>query len=135
MPLFTRYERLTCKPLPKQYPWYVLLFCCLFSSKSFAQTFIVKDSPVIAGTTVVIPGKQYVRSGYHNLFWGKHYREEWGTAIRVNNFYLDTALGGLEPVKAGGSRQSMGLRLKAKNGKEYVLRSIDKDFGNGLPDM
>jgi hypothetical protein len=99
---------------------------------SNAQTIIVKDSPVIAGTTVVIAGKHYVRSGYHNFFWGKHYRKEWGTPIRVNNFYIDTAYGGLEVVKESGSRQSMGIRLKSKAGKEYVLRSVDKDFGNGL---
>jgi hypothetical protein len=102
---------------------------------SIAQTTIVKDADPVDGTTVVIPGKKYDRSGYHNFFWGKHYRKEWSTPIRVKNFYLDTAKGGLTTVKEAGSRQSMGLRLKDKNGREYVLRSIDKDFGNGLPDI
>ena len=108
---------------------FLLNIICISSN---AQTTVVKDSVNIAGTTVVIAGKQYVRSGYHNFFWGKHYRKEWGTPIRVNNFYLDTAYGGLEVVKESGSRQSMGIRLKSKAGKEYVLRSVDKDFGNGL---
>ena len=97
-----------------------------------AQTFIVNDSPVIKGTTVVIPGKEYKRSGFHNFFWGKHYREEWCTAIRVKNFYAEMTAGGLTPVKEGGGRQSKNLRLKNKNGKEYVLRSVNKDFGRGL---
>jgi len=92
------------------------------------------DSAVVPGTTVVYPGLEYQRSGYHNFWWGQHYRKEWATAVRAKNFYLDTAKGGLQVVKEGGSRQSMGLRLQDKNGKEYVLRSIDKDFRNGLPE-
>jgi hypothetical protein len=100
-----------------------------------AQTTIVTDSPFIKGTTVVIPGKEYKRSGYHNFFFGSHYRKEWATPIRVNNFYIDTAMGGLMPLQESGSRQSRGLRLKNSQGKEYVLRSVNKDFGNGLPEI
>ena len=100
-----------------------------------SQTFIVKDSPFVKGTTVVIPGKEYKRSGYHNFFWGYHYRKEWNTPIRIENFYLDTAKGGLIPFKEGGGRQSKSLRLKNPAGKEYVLRSVNKDFGRGLRDM
>ena len=100
-----------------------------------AQTAIVIDSPFVRGTTVVIPGKEYRRSGWHNFFWGKHYRKEWNTAFRAENFYIDTALGGLVPTREGGGRQSKNLRLKAKNSKEYVLRSVNKDFSRGLDNM
>ena len=34
---------------------------------SRSQTYIVNDSPFIKGTTVVIPGKEYKRSGYTRL--------------------------------------------------------------------
>lgn len=111
----------------------IVLFMVCHTVRS--QTFIVKDSPFIKGTTVVIPGREYKRSGWHNIFWGKHYRREWNTAFRVENFYLDTAAGGLTAFKEGGGRQSKSLRLKDKNGKEYVLRSVNKDFGRGLKDM
>lgn len=97
-----------------------------------SQTYIVNDSPFVKGTTVVIPGKEYKRSGYHNFFWGRHYRKEWSTAIRVDNFYLDTAKGGLTPLQEGGGRQSKTLRLKGSRGKEYVLRGVNKDFGRAL---
>lgn len=86
-------------------------------------------------TSVAIPGKKYVRSGYHNFFWGKHYRKEWGTSVTVNNFYLDSNFGGLQPYKISGSRQTSGLRLKNKAGKEYVLRSVDKDFSSGFSEI
>lgn len=113
--------------------------CCVFLMLGLqnalqSQTFIVKDSPVIKGTTVVVPGKEYKRSGFHNFFWGSHYRKEWSTPFRVENFYLDTARGGLVPFKEGGGRQTKSLRLKDKNNKEYVLRSVNKDFGKGLPE-
>jgi len=94
----------------------LLIFICVAAS-SQSQTIIMLDSPVVNATTVVYPGLEYQRSGYHNLWWGKHYRKEWATAVRVNNFYLDTAKGGLTVVKEGGSRQSMGLRLKERKGK------------------
>jgi len=113
----------------------VALLLCFFLFTGIdakSQTIIMLDSAEVPGTTVVYPGLEYQRSGYHNFWWGRHYRKEWTTAIRVNNFYLDTAKGGLDVVKEGGSRQSMGLRLEDKKGKEYVLRSIDKDFRNGL---
>ena len=99
-----------------------------------AQTTVVNDAPVVKGTTVVIAGKEYRRSGYHNFFWGDHYRKEWTLPVRVNNFYLDTAKGGLTPTETGGGRQTKTLRLKNKSGREYVLRSIDKNFGQALPD-
>ncbi|MEP7375441.1 MAG: BamA/TamA family outer membrane protein [Chitinophagaceae bacterium] len=111
----------------------ILLIVLCYAGQS--QTYIVKDSPFIKGTTVVIPGREYKRSGWHNIFWGKHYRKEWNTAFRVKNFYLDTATGGLNPMKEGGGRQSKSLRLEDKNGKEFVLRSVNKDFGKGLKDM
>ena len=100
-----------------------------------SQTVIVNDSPFVKGTTVVIPGKEYTRSGYHNFFWGYHYRNVWATPVRVKKFFLDTEKGGLTPVKEGGGRQSKSLRLKDPAGKEYVLRSVNKDFGRGLKDM
>jgi len=114
----------------------ILLFIStlLFSRVSTAQTTIVSDSPSIKGTTVVIPGLEFKRSGYHNLWWGKHYRNEWITPVRVKNLYIDTTMGGIAPTEESGSRQTQGLRLKDSKGKEYVLRSIDKDFGRAFPD-
>ncbi|MFN2440738.1 MAG: hypothetical protein ABR503_16155, partial [Chitinophagaceae bacterium] len=81
----------------------------------------------------VVAGSQYDRSSVHEFFWGRHYRKEWITPVSVPQFFLDTAAGGLKPYEAGGGRQSKTLRLQNANGKEYVLRSIDKTFGGALP--
>ena len=113
----------------------VLLVLTLSAQTVVAQTIIVKDSSLINGTTVVYAGKQYLKNGFHNAIVGKHYRSEWATPIRVNNFYLDTAKGGLEIVKEADTRYSYGLLLQDKNRKQYVLISIDKDFGRGFDDI
>ena len=88
-----------------------------------------------AAQNVVVAGKEYSRSGFHNWMWGKHYRKEWTTPASFPSFYLDTAAGGLTPYQAGGGRQSKSLRLHDKNGKEYVIRSINKSFGGALPEI
>ena len=112
--------------------FFIALIFLSFTVRS--QTTVVTDSPFIKGTTVVIPGLKFKKSGYHNFWSGKHYRKEWATPVRIENFYLDTALGGLVPTEESGSRQTQGLRLKSSNGKEYVLRSVDKDFSRAFPD-
>ncbi len=87
----------------------------------------IKDTTIKYSKTV-IAGKQYQRSSLHQKFWGAHYRREWTTPVSVPLFYLDTAAGGLKPYASGGGRQTKTLRLRNTNGKEYVLRSIDKTF-------
>lgn len=82
---------------------------------------------------VVVAGSEYSRSGLHNWAWGKHYRPEWVTPIRVETINLDTFAGGLKPYQRGGARQSKTLRLRNPVNKEYVMRSVNKSFGNALP--
>jgi hypothetical protein len=87
-----------------------------------------------SGYATVVAGKEYQASGFKQLFLGKHYRKEWTTPVRVKVLNLDT-LGGLTPTEQGGGRQTKTLRLKSAKGKEYVLRSIDKDYGRALPEI
>lgn len=83
----------------------------------------------------VVAGEQYAKSGVHQFLWGAHYRKEWTTPVRVKVINLDTVAGGLIATQQGGGRQTKTLRLRGANGKEYVLRSIAKDFKAALPDV
>jgi hypothetical protein len=84
---------------------------------------------------VTLPaGKQYIASGSKMFWWGEHYRREWATEVRFPVLNLDTAKGGLTPQKAGGGHQTKTLRLLAGDGKEYVLRTIDKSLDVLIPD-
>ncbi|WP_460608136.1 hypothetical protein [Hymenobacter terrigena] len=85
-------------------------------------------------TTVrLAAGPQYARSAVWKFFFGKHYRSVWATPVTVPVLRLATAVpGGLVPMQAGGSYQSHTLRLHAPDGREYVLRSVDKDMSAAL---
>src|SRR5688500_1939407 len=82
----------------------------------------------------IVAGSQYATSSQHQKRWGKHYREEWNTPVKVKVVMLDTLEGGLTAYQEGGGRQSKTLRLRDAKGREYVLRSIDKSFGKALPE-
>ena len=79
--------------------------------------------------------KQYDRKPSYQKKWGEHYRKEWSTPVKFRIVKLDTLAGGLTPYESGGGRQSKSLRLRDKDGREYVLRSIDKSFGKALPEI
>lgn len=108
----------------------LLLFFILFIGMSgvFAQE-------RISGQKQVVAGAQYKRSSFHQWLWGKHYRKDWATPVMVPTLDLSTVNGGLVAYEKGGGRQSKSLRLRNPQGKEYVLRSIDKSFGKALPDI
>lgn len=82
----------------------------------------------------VVAGSEYKAGGLKRAFLGKHYRAEWTEATWVPVLNLDT-LGGLTPVQQGGGRQTHTLRLKDAQGRQYVLRSVDKDYGGALPEI
>lgn len=86
-------------------------------------------------SVLVVAGAKYARSPFHNFLFGKHYREDWVTPVMMPVVYLDTLAGGVRPYETGGSRQTKTLKLHDKQGKEYVIRSIDKSYGQALPEI
>jgi hypothetical protein len=76
----------------------------------------------IAANTQYDKAKKFKR-----LMLGDHYRKEWATPVDIEILDMDTEAGGLTPVKLGGGLQTSSLRLKGANGKQYVLRSVNKD--------
>ena len=81
----------------------------------------------------VAPGPQYARGAVWRTFFGQHYRTWWNAPVTVPVLHLATAVpGGLVPLQAGGSYQTHTLRLRASDGREYVLRSVDKDMSAAL---
>ncbi len=66
------------------------------------------------------------KSGLYRTIWGDRYRSYYGTKVKVPTVRLDTLFGGLVPVRKGGGHQSKSLRLRHKDGKEYVMRALRK---------
>ncbi len=114
--------------------FFTLISFSLYSS-GYTQQKSIDDTLTEPGYKIMAAGKQYGKSAFHQWLWGKHYRKEWITPVKVKVVYLDTLVGGLKPYQQGGGRQSKTLRLRDSKGKEYVLRSIDKSFGGALPEI
>ncbi len=64
---------------------------------------------------------------------GQNYRKDWATPITVPVFDIATEKGGLKILKRGGGQQTRSLRLEAKDGKQYVLRSVEKYTEKAIP--
>jgi hypothetical protein len=84
---------------------------------------------------IVKAGEQYNTSSFHQWLWGHRYRKEWNTPVNIRYLNLDSAGGGLTPVRLGGGRQSTTLHLIGANGKQYVFRSIDKSYTGAIPEQ
>ncbi|MFD2719970.1 hypothetical protein ACFST9_14675 [Hymenobacter monticola] len=85
-------------------------------------------------TVRTVAGAQYERGRLHRWLWGTHYRTIWATPVTVPVLHLATAVpGGFTPLREGGSFQTKNLRLETPTGRQYVLRSVDKDATHALP--
>ena len=120
-----------------------LVFCCfLFTSilycgcRSTSGLYLSPEQLLQADSSSakVIANPYYAKaSGFKRFLLGHHYRKEWATPVDVEVINFDTTAGGLTPDKLGGGKQTKSLRLKGANGKEYVLRSVNKDPSKALP--
>ena len=115
----------------------ILIFICPgltgFTQEARIETVIVDSSE--PGFRTVIAGIEYKKGPLHRFLWGSHYRKEWTTPVRIPVINLDTVKGGLKATEQGGGRQTKTLRLKNAKGKEYVLRSVNKDYRGALPEI
>ncbi|MFC6999862.1 hypothetical protein [Rufibacter roseus] len=84
-------------------------------------------------TITVTAGEHYLKSGFHQFWWGKHYRKVWAEPVEAPLFWVKEFKGGVTPIKQGGSFQTKNLRLEDSLGREFVLRSVDKDPSKALP--
>jgi len=94
---------------------------------------VAEDFPAIPDSVQMpVSRDDYTRGALWNFFWGKHYREVYNAEVKVPSLKLDEFKGGVKPGQRGGGYQTNSLRLEAKDGKEYVVRAIDKDASRTL---
>lgn len=77
-------------------------------------------------TTAIYSETQTQKTGFHRFLFGQHYRKYYSLPIEVPITTIDTLFGGLKPKRAGGGHQSRSLQLIDKDGKEYVMRALEK---------
>jgi len=76
--------------------------------------------------TSVYTKNEIDKSRFFKGVWGERYRKYYGIEVNAPTVNLDSIMGGLKPVKKGGGHQSQSLRLRAKDGREYVMRALRK---------
>ncbi|WP_291138555.1 metallophosphoesterase [Flavobacterium sp. UBA7663] len=107
------------------------------NSKVEFQTTVIKPNQVVSKDIVaqkfqdsiqvsIYTDKETSKSRFYSFLWGNRYRKYYSTPITAKVVTLDTLLGGLTPIRKGGGTQSRTLRLKAKDGKQYVMRAMKK---------
>ena len=106
---------------------------CAISQLSHGDSTVHKQSGSVDSVRMPFSTK-YKASGSKEFFWGKHYRKEWGTIVSFPVLDMKTFKGGLTPDKLGGGHQSKSLRVIAGDGKEYVLRTVEKDLTPLIPE-
>ncbi len=95
---------------------------------SFAEYYDKKET-----VTKPLSAYDYEKSGIWRSIWGEHYRKVYATPIEVPKLDLSKYAGGLKPTKMGGGYQSNSLRLEDSQGREYAIRSIEKDPNRTAP--
>ena len=86
-------------------------------------------------TVVVYPNGDIYQAGKFKRFWfGNNYREEWVTPIEIPLFDFRNENGKMKIIKQGGNFQTTTLRLEDEAGKEWVLRSVDKNASDRIPE-
>lgn len=115
----------------------------VFNKNLLNFTVIEKDEKIVApptvayayeDTVVVAASDQYKNpNGLRRFMLGSNYRKEWGTEIPIKVFNINKEKGGFTIKSLGGGKQTRSLKLVDKNGKEWSLRSIDKDPEKAVP--
>jgi hypothetical protein len=87
-------------------------------------------------SVTVVSGAHYDANWLHARILGENYRTVWTTPIRVPVLDLCTFAGGLTAIPRPdtvGGKQTLSIRFRGGNGREYVFRSVDKDPTLVLP--
>ncbi|WP_353197150.1 BamA/TamA family outer membrane protein [Parapedobacter defluvii] len=71
---------------------------------------------------------------FHRKWFGENYRKEWAAQTKLPVLRLSELHGGLRPLKKGGGMQTVSLRLEDPTGKQWVLRSVNKQAESLLPE-
>ncbi len=98
------------------------------SAQELAAGLNYADSTVLtsASRQYLIPEKKYG-------LLGANYRKVWAAELELPVFDIGQEHGGLRVVQRGGGMQTKSLRLEADNGKQYVLRSVEKFAKTAVP--
>lgn len=77
----------------------------------------------------------YSKSKFVRFWMGDNYREIWNTQVTLPVFDIGSEKGGLTIIQRGGGQQTRSVRMEDKDGKQYVLRSVNKYVEKALDEQ
>ncbi len=78
--------------------------------------------------------KKYAKASKTKRFFnGNNYRAEWAQPVKLKVFRVKEEMGGFKVTGIGGGHQTRSLKLADKDGREWSLRSVNKDLTKILP--
>lgn len=91
--------------------------------------------PPFTTSEITLPANaDFAAGSFKKKILGSQYRDMWTTPVKVPIIDLATTFGGLTPIKKGGGFASNSLRMEDGDGRNYILRSINKDYRKLVPD-
>jgi hypothetical protein len=98
----------------------------------FPSALLLAQVPPATDSVVVVASGKYGDPPVLKRFLlGKNYREVWRTPVKLPVFHIKDY--GFRIIELGGGQQTKSLKLEDKKGREWALRTIDKDVDGALP--
>lgn len=80
-----------------------------------------------------IPNPAFKANAFKKWLLGANYRDIWTKPLVTPILHLKEEQQGLSIIQRGGGQQTLSLRYKASNGKEFVTRSVEKYPESAVP--
>ncbi len=110
-----------------------IIFKKILYFKKASEQIKMPDSLQLPDSLIAAASRKYSVSETAHAWLGKNYREVWSMPVKAPVFDINTKKGGLKIIKRGGGQQTFSLRLEDSEGRQYVLRSIDKYVEGAVP--
>jgi hypothetical protein len=110
------------------------IFCLIAAVSCRAVLAQAPVAPYFPDSARIIVHPSYDKvGGVHRWLFGDNYRWEWATEVKLPLIDIEKACGGLTPLKEGGGMETRSVRLKDRQGREWVIRSVEKVPDNIVP--
>lgn len=103
-----------------------VFLCCSFNVQAQTPVAAIKDS-----VTTPVSFKYKDPSFFKRFFLGRNYRKEWETPVTFPVFRIKET--SLKIEELGGGQQTKSLKLRDAQGREWALRTVDKEVEKALP--
>jgi len=87
----------------------------------------------LGDSITIAPSTFYDRSRFFRFFFGDRYRDIWSLPVEIEVLDFKRDLKAKKAVDFGGGMQTISIDVVNREGREFTLRSVDKDQSHALP--